>query len=240
MKRVILLSIFLSFVLLSKAQIGGFGHFMLGNYYSNLTDIEQSLRKPLGNDLNFGNWGNAIGGSGMFVFDRFLIGINGYNASFDVKKTTTGRAEITGGYGEFDLGYMLANSPKSFTYIYAGYGAKGTSMTITNKSDTPIDIGGASLTRFQKETFVYGGSIGSLGISFNGWTSGRGKGMKLGLDIGMNTYINSNEWEYGFNSRFYNDNGRKTINFIEPKPTSWYIRVTIGGGSLSRFFNKKQ
>ncbi len=111
---------------------GGGGYFSLGENWVSLSNLNTILARACYSKLRSN--GLAFGGGGFAVKRRWLWG--GMGAGFNNGSTTANGNKVAfgGGYGLFDLGYMILNTPKMALYPMIGIGGGGLTLKITRQS----------------------------------------------------------------------------------------------------------
>jgi hypothetical protein len=118
---------------------GSMSFFMIGAQRLDLDELDERMRAAgypaLDRDFL------SIGGGGLAVRNRLLIGGEGHGL---ISPSTTAlqdrfRTRITGGYGVFDLGYLLVTGATIDLYPVVGIGGGGLSIEIIERGPVSFD-----------------------------------------------------------------------------------------------------
>jgi len=200
---------------------GGFGNFNFTAQSINIGGLNNMLSgSGYGqiNPLQF-SWG----GGGNFVIKNFMIG--GEGAGFFGASTSNANNSInfTGGYGQFNVGYMISTGKHSVLYPMIGAGGAGFSFLINQKNtknsfydqiNSPtgslaMDAGGLILNAHLAYQYFFCGHA----------TQGFFAGFKAGY-----TY-SPNSWKLNIGRNELNDSPLINMN-------GFYATVIFGGGNL--------
>lgn len=231
MKRVLLLFLVTLSISAVNAQAGGgFGFFEAGVAGNTNTKVQSRLQGAtlLGNGFTFNSPGIHIGGRGLAVFGRFLMGGGGYANSFS-GSTNTGDAKLSIGGGFFDVGYFLMKKPQTQLYAFGGFGGGGGSLKVTNNSAQTMSFAQNQMIAANENREINQGGFGfEFGVGLNQFViggkddSGSG-GFMVGLIAGAN-FFPSSEWKFEANETNVTNMGNMG---------SFYVGITIGGGGFS-------
>jgi hypothetical protein len=210
-----------------KAEFrGGFGHLNTG--------LEvQSLRNAPGGAIWEGQQ-SAISfsgaGYGGFIGNRVIIGGGGFGNLSTISglenANTTMRHDVGAGFAR--VGFILTKPQKrNFSFLYAGVGGGGTTITYENSSNAPVAI--------TEQLSVPAGSKRRLSAGSWGWEAGisysyllydptkTDGGFLLGLEAGMMMMPNL-RWEDG--------DGNRVQGLQNSALQGFFVRLMVGMGSL--------
>jgi hypothetical protein len=106
------------------------------------------------------------GGGGYGTFDRIIIGGEGAGLIGNEKTNDNYKINISGGYGEFLLGYKVIDKPKLTVYPKLGIGYMAVGVEIEKRNNNKVETLTDAMTKFTEKTdFVFGGMI--LDLSLN-------------------------------------------------------------------------
>jgi len=204
----------------ARSIYGGMGFFMGGMRPYVVNDINTSLNNNGLPELNDSLI--SLGGGGYGIIDRFLIGGEGHGI---VKKVTTSelyKTTFTGGYGVFDLGYVLTSSRKFLLYPMVGIGANVVDMQITQKETIDFDDVLNDPKRgihLKQESMILDMSMNA---SIALWNHG---GLMMTARVGYIMTPSVSEMDM---------NGIEVYNSPEIKMEGLYFSIGIGGGGFGR------
>jgi hypothetical protein len=228
-KALILLSLSLCVLVADAQSNGGFGYFVAGVAGNTNTKVQSRLQGAtlLGNGFTFNNPGLHIGGRGLAVFGKFVMGGGGYGSSF-TGSTNAGEARLSIGGGFFDVGYFLMKKPQTQLYTFVGFGGGGGSLKVTNTSALSMSFAPNQIISANENREINQGGFGfEFGIGVNQFVIGKtdesgSGGFMVGLLAGAN-FFPSSEWEFEANGTNVTNMGNMS---------SFYIGLTIGGGGF--------
>jgi hypothetical protein len=201
---------------------GGQGYFSVGVAYMDIDDLNDRLAVqgyPTF-DENF----ITLGGGGFVNRNGLLLGGEGHVA-FQSEQTTSGgtfRTGLAGGFGMFDVGYMIVQTRHLGIYPILGVGGGGMSLSIHERSTVDFDDvladprRGATLTN---GAFLLGGALGAdwlIGTNGNGRS-----GFIVGVRAGYNFAPLDADWRL---------DGSDVAGGPDSGFTGPYVRINIGGG----------
>lgn len=234
MKRILIIIFCVGFALPAFSQLkasGGFGYFVAGVSGTANTKIQTRLQSAtlLGNGFSFNTPGLHFGGRGYGVFGKFLMGGGGYGSSFS-GTTNAGEAKLSVGGGFFNVGYFIVQKPTTYLYAFGGFGGGGGSLKVINNSQLTMSFDqNQNVPSGENRKISQGGFGFELGVGFNKMVIGSisesgGSGFMVGLIAGIN-FFPSDDWEF---------EATKTNVTNMGNMSSFYIGLTIGGGSLNK------
>jgi len=123
------------------SPMGGMGYFMIGVRFIDMDDVSGAL-----NDWNYSDPYDShlsIGGGGQFNFGPLIIGGEGHGlmgiGSKSAHNELDYKADISGGYGLFRLGYNVFSYEGFNIYPLIGFGGGTASMHIAEAGDITFD-----------------------------------------------------------------------------------------------------
>jgi hypothetical protein len=221
MKKIVLVVVLLNVLVLvfaqrSRALYGGFGWFETGIQQTNLENLNNELKANYSAELN--ETFISLGGGGYSVIKNLMLGGEGKGFRTNSSSGNNTAITMTGGYGLFDLGYMVYYRQKLSIFPKLGLGAGGITLETAKKN---TDFSGAlSLGQTSTETYeTYLIDVG-LGVMYqvSHWM--------VGIHAGYLYALTDDKWSA---ADIELSNG-PAINL-----TGVYMKLTIGGGGIGRY-----
>ncbi len=239
MKLVLVISIGILLILssLSLAQEkatksgGGRGYCMMG--WSTLDLDELNVRLKSKGYTEFSNNFFSIGGGGHGIINKLIIGgqggtLIGGEETVNLNGGTL-KTSVIGGYGLFDVGYLVYSKKGLNVYPMLGMGGGGLTFTIKEISTPSFEDLLENPKR--KVELIYGGFLVnvSLGvdylIKFAEDEKGTG-GLIVGFKAGYMLAPFTHDWKMDENDV----TGGPDIGFNGP-----YVKIMFGGGGMSQY-----
>jgi hypothetical protein len=204
-----------------SALYGGFGYFGFAGEQHNLAEFNKSLSAVGYKEISIYN--TSFGGGGNFIIHNFLIGGHGAWISGNRTENANNYLNIQGGYGLFNLGYVVFSDIKSVLYPEIGLGGGGFDITISEKNIN-TDFENQLRRPTNMTTITTGGLL--INTSF-GYLRFFNKASKEGLSIGLKLgyKFNPNEWMSGIDQT-------TMINTPKFNMSGFYASIIIGGGGI--------
>ena len=205
-------------------QGGGMGYFMSSLNYIDLDKLNSDLKNYSYPELSSCFW--AIGGGGHGIIrNKIIIGGEGYALMGDEVSNNTYEVSISGGYGFFDVGYIVYSAKTFRIYPLIGLGAGGLDLEIVKKeSSLSFDDTLKSPQRIadlSTGAFLLNLALGAdYLLPFAEDKAGRG-GLVLGIRVGYIFAPYKSDWEM---------EGLDISDGPELGITGPYLRIIIGGG----------
>lgn len=206
---------------------GGYGYFTPG---ATMLDTD-GLNSYLG-DYGFGDQHNGnritLGGGGMMIVRNFILGGEGHSLMGQDFNNPTQSLNIKGGWGQFNVGYVLLGKKGMLLYPKIGIGGYNHRMVVTDAGQTASvdDVffsGNYSGTELIKNGLLLSGSIGFDYMP--GFDETAGSGIVFGIEAGYNYAATDNNWTaYEANLA-----GGPALNM-----TGAFARIKIGFGGWHR------
>lgn len=205
---------------------GGLGYFMLGYTGFNLGEMNTQFKDSGYPELTNGSF--TFGGGGHFIINNLIIGGEGHGLSGGKSSNAEYDLAMSGGYGFFNLGFILYHNPTVNIYLLLGFGGGGAVIGITDKSKSPENFNALLENPARKSYITNGGfmmnfSVGAdffVRASKTGNSSG---GWIMGIKTGYIYNMNRNDWYF---------NNEKITGSPNARISGPYVRLTIGGGGL--------
>ncbi len=212
----------------SNKVSGGLGYFMIGYTGMELGNMNSLFKENGYPELS--NSSFTFGGGGHFVFKNFIIGGEGHGISGGSSSNAKYDIKLGGGYGFFNLGYILYHNPTVNVYPLLGFGGGGSTIGITDKSKNPENFNDL-LENPARESYITNGGFMlnfSLGADFFVLASksenGSG-GWIMGIKAGYVYNASGNDWYF---------NNKETAGSPDAGISGPYLRLTIGGGGMGK------
>lgn len=192
---------------------GGTGHFSMGSSVVEMNSVNGYLNsKGL---PGFSRNCLSIGGGGFGIINNFLIGGEGGAIDPSRVASTTGNAELSTGYGMFNVGYMVPLKSRLMVYAMGGIGWGGSDLTL-------VDANGKEEKYNARKSFV-STEINLDMYMFGDKESGAKAGFKTGFCIGYLFNPQTNPWS---------DNNSNYTNIPNTFVNGFYFKLKIGGGGF--------
>ena len=199
----------------------GRGYFQVGYTALDLDALNQTLRAEGISEFEEGFY--TLGGGGHVERDRFLIGGEGH-AMLEQSETSGGfKRRLSGGYGFFDLGYLVVRTDRVRVFALGGMGVGGVGLTAEERSV-------ASFEEVLEEprrgsTLSTGGFLFQLAAGADHIFRFRdnpnsSSGMAVGLRAGYVFSPGEGEWRV---------NGSDAAGGPETGTGGFYVRFSVGG-----------
>jgi hypothetical protein len=223
---------FLSSTNIAFAISGGIGYFSFGlGYGTNFSDMNKILKNETFPTISPG--GIQWGGGGFAVIKNITIGGEGYGFFvLSQPEAKDLKVSFSGGFGTFNLGYVVYNTKSFILSPFIGIGGGSNSITVQEKTGETIHFDKELLEgKKLKESRVSRGIFAlSLGLGGNLLTLGKRTdegfaGLILGFRLGYIFEPFGSKWKIG-------DSEVKGI------PSSFslsrvFFNITIGGGGVA-------
>jgi hypothetical protein len=223
---------FLSSTNIAFAISGGIGYFSFGlGYGTNFSDMNKILKNETFPTISPG--GIQWGGGGFAVIKNITIGGEGYGFFvLSQPEAKDLKVSFSGGFGTFNLGYVVYNTKSFILSPFIGIGGGSNSITVQEKTGETIHFDKELLEgKKLKESRVSRGIFAlSLGLGGNLLTLGKRTdkgfaGLILGFRLGYIFEPFGSKWKIG-------DSEVKGI------PSSFslsrvFLNITIGGGRVA-------
>lgn len=210
---------------------GGHGYFNIGY---NITEID-AFNNFITNRGFPALEANMIeyGGSGHAIISNFLIGGQGAGFNGQQINSTNGNytMNLTGGYGCFDVGYLVFSKKRFLSYFKIGLGAGNYAIQIEDVSDRPSELRQVIEGNTNYSNLTIGGFMLKPAIHLDYFAFGDGGekglgGFSIGIEAGYN--YAPGDWSWSLNE---NQNVNSTINLNQNGP---FIKISIGGGGYGK------
>ena len=211
----------------SNKETGGLGYFMMGYTGFNLGGMNTQLKESGYPELTNGSF--SFGGGGHFVINNFIVGGEGHGLSGSKSSNADYNLAIGGGYGFFNLGYILYHNPTVNIYPLLGFGGGGVTIGITDKNKIPGNFD-ALLENPARESYITnGGFMMNLSVGADFFIAGsKNENFSGGWIMGIKAgYI------YNANNNWYFDN-QEIAGSPNGGISGPYVRLVLGGGGLGK------
>lgn len=206
----------------SNGSREGWGYVLVGLHNVGLSDLNGPMVSQ--GYSRFGETFFSLGGGGMVVLGRLILGGEGY-ALFD-RTTTRGpvKGRLGAGCGFFDLGYLFWQQDQFRAYGLLGLGGGGWTLRLTDSASVPLEnvLGNPG----RSSTLTTAGFMACLSVGAD-WTvrlgggEGGEGGASFGLRAGYNLAPFKSEWKM---QDFEIDPGTK-MGLAGP-----FVRLVVGFG----------
>ena len=202
----------------------GVGGFMFGVNAASFEDLKDELTKKGFKELGARN--TLFGGGGYGVVEgKFVLGGEGAGFSQDVSSDTL-KATVKGGYGFFDVGYVIYSRGNLMIFPFLGIGGGGVELRIAERGATPTF--GEVLEDPGREVVLSTGSIlfqVGFGMDYLLPLKEDGGGLLLGLRAGYILAPTKADWRMA---------DRDVLGGPDARLTGPYICLTFGGGGTAK------
>jgi hypothetical protein len=212
---------------------GGAGGFMLGVQWLDLSELNSELRAN--GFKSFNAYDFSYGGAGYGIIgNRLLIGGEGHGFSQE-KSNSTYLQSLSGGFGFFDVGYIVVQRWGFQLYPMIGIGGGGLSMRLTERAVLDFDD---IVTDPKREALLSVGSFmlqGAVGLDYmlklGVMPEMSEGGMLFGIRVGYTYSVTKTDWDMGD----INISGGPDIGI-----SGFYIRFIVGGYGFETHTNPLQ
>jgi hypothetical protein len=211
----------------ASGEKGGVGYSMFGRSIVDLGDLNSKLESS-GYPSMSENFFSVGGGGHSIINNKWIVGGEGHTLLGEEATHEAYKQSLTGGYGFFDLGYILFSLKDLRLYPLLGLGGGGMNLRIKE------DIASVSLDNILEDPLrgveiTTGGFLMNLGggidylFTFGKDEKARG-GMFLGIRAGYTISTFKGKWTM---------DGVEISNAPETGLKGPYIRFMIGGGAIA-------
>lgn len=205
---------------------GGFGYFMSGYQAFDLSGMNRQLIDMGYPELPTGSF--SIGGGGHFLLKNWLIGGEGFGLPGSSVGNDNYMANHAGGYGFFNLGYLLWHTPSFFLYPVVGFGGGGMTLNLKEKEEQTTSFPDILASPGREVNLQNGGFMLNLSVLANYMilgekSAGYSGGFILGVKAGYILNIGGTDW-YQNNEKL---NDAPSSGISGP-----YVGIVIGGGGM--------
>jgi len=210
-----------------KKLYGGAGYFMMGYSRVDMHDMNTRLLSYGYPEVSPGSL--FLGGGGQFVFRNVVLGGEGGGVAAGSYENADYRISSSGGYGFFNLGYVVMSSRSVLLYPLVGLGSGGMSLTITDRNNLPGSFDEMLADPGRQAQMIHGGFMMNFSIGADWFVAGKkGDGITGG-------------WLVGLKAGYVLDTSRKNWSLDDNPLTGApvatmsgvYIRITVGGGGYA-------
>lgn len=207
---------------------GGMGYFQTGVSFLDLDNLNTMLKDNGMPEL--GNASVSFGGGGHGIIGNFILGGEGHGIVGESGLNQNYRVKYGGGYGLFNMGYVVYANPVILVYPMLGIGGGGQSVTITDRSTLPVSFSDLLEDPKHQSILTKGSFLIDLSLTSNlfvfGNTGGNATGgFMVGLKAGYLLELNNDRW--------YIDD-QELVGGPDSGISGPYFRLIIGGGGFSR------
>jgi len=228
---IFVLFLFSSLILLpgySKAEKpqkgGGLGYFMIGAATVDLSDLNAALRTAGYPKLS--NRFLSMGGGGLAFINKLIIGGEGSGLNENSVTANGNKLSFQGGYGMFQMGYLLFKTKQVNVYPLLGIGGGGLELKIAQQNQS-VDFGKILKNPTGCAQFSSGAFLVNLGLGGHYFLGSKGNkkseasGFFVGFRLGYLLALTSKNWDL--------ENGT-VLNAPKTAFSGPYFQLTIGGG----------
>lgn len=210
----------------SKAW-GGIGYFETGITYFDYSDINKLFKNAGFPELTTPSI--SMGGGGHALIANFIVGGEGHGYFGAISQNDQYKVSHGGGYGFFNVGYLLMNTPTTKLYPMVGLGGGSVTVSITDRNQIPDSFDQILLNPARQSHIYTGGFTMNFSLSSDFFVAGQrteqvSGGFFVGIRAGYTLQLSGNNW--------YLDE-----QILSDSPNSGmsgpYVRLTIGGGGIS-------
>lgn len=207
-------------------QGGGRGYFMFGGSKIDIENLNSGLENA--GYSTFSDRFISFGGGGYGIIKRIIIGGEGHGLIGEEATNESTKTSISGGYGFFDVGYLLYSTDAFNLYPLLGIGGGGVNLKIVERSTPSFEDVLENPNR--NAELSTGGFLIDLGFGADylyklGEDEGEEGGLALGLRMGYTLTPIKSSWDM---------DGIDVSDGPDTGVTGPYIRFMIGGGGMNR------
>lgn len=207
---------------------GGMGYFIGGYSMFNFDELNNMLSEIKGYP-EISEGALSLGGGGHFSTDNLIIGGEGHGLMGGDVSSPDYRISAEGGYGFFNVGYVLFKNKSIIAYPLIGIGGGGASVRITPRPDGTVSFEDLLLEPERESVISSGSFMINISASVDYWVLGTKSeggtgGFLLGFKIGYVQNLGGDEW-------YLNETelpGSPASPMGGP-----YFRITMGGGGYA-------
>lgn len=205
---------------------GGFGYFMMGYHSFDLSELNNSFSASGYPELSTGSL--SVGGGGHYLLKNWLIGGEGFGLPGSKVENDTYTVSSSGGYGFFDLGYLVWKTPSFFLYPVLGIGGGGMTVNMKEKDLQTTSFGDILNNSGRETNLENGGFMLNFSVLANYMILGEKEetysgGFVLGIKAGYILSLDGNNWY---------QNNEKLNQTPDSGISGPYIAIVLGGGGL--------
>jgi hypothetical protein len=211
-----------------KVAYGGVGYFQMGYAFFNQGNLNQLLNASGMPELENGSL--SLGGGGHSIIRNFIVGGEGHGLIGNESENNNYKVSQSGGYGFFNLGYLVVQKPAFNVYPILGIGGGGSSVTITDKRNLPSNFGDLLANPNQQSNLSKGGFMLNFSLGADYFIAGETndkstEGFLIGLRVGYLLELNQNNWSIA---------GQELSGGPDSGISGPFVRLTIGGGGIGK------
>jgi hypothetical protein len=220
-----------------RPYFGGLGYGSIAPFFGDLGGLESMLGGPEALGASYAAPNAALllgGGGGAVLFGHLWIGGKGYGLATGGFENAFGKVSIAGGGGGFEVGYVVAPSPRLLVIPFFGFGGFAYSVDVENKTDVELRDSTRSLAPDEDGARIIAPPGGSrsfsakfttldAGIRVERLLFSRSGGFAAGFELGFLSSFFSPAWE---------TDGYEVTNAEAATLEGLYVRLNIGGGGF--------
>ncbi len=207
---------------------GGAGFFYVGVASSSFGELNRALVAAGLPEMD--ETAPTVGGGGYAVIGRLLIGGQGHGMSWGSESVGGTELTLDGGYGLFDLGYVIPVGERGIFYPMIGIGGSGMRLLVTNRDGVGLgpNINDPNFSEVLDEpghrsSLTRGSMLLNVGAGFDIPVLRPRSGLMLGLRVGYLFSPGADRW-YLYDTR--------VLGGPDVSPEGLHVRLGIGGGRL--------
>ncbi len=208
-----------------KTQGLGGGYFLVGENWTSLSDLNAALAKA--GYGRFSENGVAFGGGGFGIRGRLLLGGMGAGSSNGSMTANGNKVELSGGFGLFDMGYVLFSGSAWRVYPMIGIGGGGFTLKIYSQ-EKPAGFQELLKNPCGELQLTSGNVLLNFGVGFHALLGKKERkneegigGFLIGVRLGYLLSVYTSGW----------DAARGSVPDGPSAPfTGPYVYLTLGGG----------
>lgn len=209
-----------------KKLFGGVGYFTPGASILTISKLNSELSSK--NYPKFNNTFSSVGGGGHAIISNFIIGGEGQGLIGKEQTTDKRTLNIAGGYGVFNLGYILFEKNGLMIYPIVGLGGSGLSISITERMIPKFSEVIDSLKghiELSTGAFMLNFALGADYLISLDRQENTHSGVLVGIRIGFTFTPVAGDWKM---------DDVKVSSGPETGLNGVYIKLLIGGGGIGR------
>jgi len=206
----------------SSSVTGGLAYFEMGVSQINIKNLNSAL--IVNGYPTFNQYSFSMGGGGHVIIKNIIIGGEGHGLNEKDRSNDAYQTSIEGGYGLFNLGYVICSKKRWLIYPMVGVGNGSYTLRMGQNSAT-MQFDSLLANPKREVALKISGLILSAQLSIEHIFGSDNGGTLIGLHAGYN--FSPSDWAWGWNNS--NIHNAPSINM-----DGFFLRVSIGAGGYAK------